>query len=370
MNRRPFAGISFTVQAAVWLILTPGVLLATAMGAETSAKLSSFHVVDAKSRGESRTSVVTAVLVDPARGVLFTAGDDHRIRVFKEPNDQLLVSLPAGGWVHDLALDHTGQYLAAVDERGTLVVWRWESRQAIYQSAVSFAALRAVTFSPDGRVLAVAGFEPKVFLLEALTGRRLAELPCPGRDLRAVAFSPDGAVLAAAGGRGIVSLWQMPVAQRRIDIQASPRRLNTLAFAPRGAILATGGEEGVVTIWQWDSQPARNLAKFSLPVGQVTSLTYCNDGQNLAVGTTQNVIHLWDVSTGSELARLEGHTGTVSCLVWTAEQASLASGSFDTTVRFWRLPTNTSLSDTSLPDTSLSERVPNPVNEIDRILRQ
>lgn len=331
------------------------VILSSMAFGQTPAVLSSFHVVDVKNRGDIRPPVITGLFYDATRDILITAGDDHTIRVFKQPGDQQLVTLKAEGWVYGLTLDPTGRYLAAVDDRGLLTVWQWESGQQLYRLPLSSAALRTVTFYPGGQWLAAAGFEPRIFVVETLTGRRIANLTAD-RDLRQVVFSKNGSLLAAAGGSGKVLLWETHGLQKWAEIPASSRRLHAVAFSPDGRFLAAGGEDSTISLWQLDSQPIQRAGQFKLPDGCVTSLTFCENGQQLAAGTTRNVIHLWDLLTTKELAQLQGHTGTISCLTWTPERSLLSSGSFDTTVRFWRLP----------PGTTVSERVPTTQEDVVR----
>lgn len=322
-----------------------GALLLNGRGdAQTPATLSSFHVVDVKGRSDMRPPVVTAVLYDIKRDLLVTAGDDHLIRVFKQPGDQQVVTLKGSGWIYGLALDPTGRYLAAVDDRGSLTIWEWETNRRLYERSLSSAALRTVAFHPAGQWLAAAGFESRIFAVETLTGRMLAELMAD-RDNRQVVFSADGSLLAAAGGTGKVLLWNGRDLRKQAEIPASLRRLHAVAFSPDMSLLATGGEDSTVNLWRLDSQPIRPAGQFKLTQGSVTSLVFCENGQLIAAGTTRNTIHLWDLLTAQELAQLQGHTGTISCLAWTPERSLLSSGSFDTTVRFWRLPAGTSISE-------------------------
>lgn len=314
---------------------------------QTPAVLSSFHVVDVTKRGDLRPPVITGLYYDAARDILITAGDDHLIRIFKQPGDQQLAVLNGQGWIYGLVLDPTGKYLATVDDRGLLTVWHWETGGQLYRLPLSTAALRTVAFHPGGNWLAVGGFEPRVFIVETLTGRRVTELSAD-RDVRQVIFSSDGASIVAAGGSGKLRLWDLPSLRQRMEITVSSRRLHAVAFSPDGRILAAGGEEPVVSLWQVDCDPPSLIGRLPLSDGIVTSLTFCENGQQLAVGTTRNIIHVFDLVTSKELAQLEGHTGTISCLTWTPERSLLSSGSFDTTVRFWRL----------LPGTTVSERLP------------
>ncbi len=354
-NTRPTSEVRRHIHGVVFCAIgiLSGLIWNAVLFGQTPAVLSSFHVVDVTKRGDLRPPVITGLYYDASRDILITAGDDHLIRIFKQPGDQQLVALNGQGWIYGLSLDPTGKYLAAVDDRGLLTVWQWEIGRQVYRLPLSFAALRTVAFHPGGRFLAVGGFEPRVFIVETLTWRRVAELNAD-RDIRQVVFSGNGAFLAAAGGSGKIRLWDAQSLQERTQIAASSRRLHAVAFSPDGRILAAGGEEPVVSLWQIDRDTAFSVRRLPLSDGIVTSLTFCEDGQQLAVGTTRNVIHIFDLMTSKELAQLQGHTGTISCLTWTPERSLLSSGSFDTTVRFWRL----------LPGTTVSERLPTAQDDI------
>lgn len=81
------------------------------------------------------------------------------------------------------------------------------------------ASIRTVSYSPDGRVLAVAlqrydrgGFWGSCRILDGVTGDTLAE-PIKGNPtpVERVAFSPDGRMLAASSYDGNIRLWDVEV---------------------------------------------------------------------------------------------------------------------------------------------------------------
>ena len=59
----------------------------------------------------------------------------------------------------------------------------------------------ALAFSPDGKVLAVAGNLPEIRLWDVADGRLLATLKGHSERVLALAFSPDGTLLASSGAR-------------------------------------------------------------------------------------------------------------------------------------------------------------------------
>jgi WD40 repeat protein len=118
------------------------------------------------------------------------------------------------------------------------------------QSTEPFDA--TVDLSPDGRTLAVGGFDP-VRLVDVSTGRLLHELDTAGAGAFSLEFSPDGRTLAVSGWEAVASLWDVATGTQigpRLTA-GSGRTLLDLSPDGRRLLMTLSNGEGAV----WDIDP-------------------------------------------------------------------------------------------------------------------
>ncbi|HEY1376996.1 MAG TPA: DUF1549 domain-containing protein, partial [Gemmataceae bacterium] len=109
--------------------------------------------------------------------------------------------------------------------------------------------IAAVDYSPDGKLLAVAGFH-EVLLCDGETGELSARLVGLAERIQSVRFSPDGSRLAVAGGlpcrSGEIQVWD--VAKRKLDLSKSIGfdTLYGVSWSPDGTKVAFGCPDNTV----------------------------------------------------------------------------------------------------------------------------
>jgi WD40 repeat protein len=198
----------------------------------------------------------------------------------------------------------------------------------------------ALTFSPDGRLLATGSQGQGVVLWDLETQERVAPvLPGYARPALALAFSPGGGQLAIARLDRSISVWDLESSEPVGEPMAGPAvGAYSLAFSPDGSLLLAGYLEGQLLAWS---------AGAGLPMAtvlgqhddQVYRVRFSRDGKLLASAGEDLRVRLWDRASGQEKAVLQGeHEDIVSALAFRPGTRQILSA--DTMGQVRLLPTD------------------------------
>ena len=199
------------------------------------------HVVD------DFVEVVTGVNFSPDGEQLATAGPN--VKLWDVSTWTVVKTIQPADWVVTTTFSPNGQRLVTGDEGGNVEIWNTQSGQSVETLEVSG---NSVQFSADTRTLAIAGDDglklwalpnwqssPESYFIGTLTESY--------EEIRAIAFTPDGKILAGANGDWI-DLWGKDSGVHIAELENSTW-VNAIAFSPDGASLASGGEDGKLRIW-------------------------------------------------------------------------------------------------------------------------
>ena len=187
--------------------------------------------------------------------------------------------------------------------------------------------------------------------------KQLQELPVglPKTDNRppALSLSPDGRYLAIAGAnQGGVQLWNIDAVEPEVSQSSLERSIKKIRFSPDGQKLAISTGEKEIILWNL-GQKASGSALKSLPtgdIGRIRDISFSPNGQWLATASDQTP-RLWNLAAlvpwrpslatppapVQPLERLRGHKSNVSSLSFSADSQRLITGSSDGTAYVWRL---------------------------------
>jgi len=276
--------------------------------------------------------VITAIAVQNGGSLTATAGDDHFVRVWNSATGELVHRLASHtGWVRTVAFSPDGDLLASGGNDRRLLLWRPSTGQLLQEIAAHRGAVTAIAFDPRGGKLAAAGFEDKLRVYDTTTARVVHEVVCPCKDIRALEYSPDGKTIAIGGRDGKIHLFDSSTGKVVRSIKAHTRRVRALSFSPDGTNIVSTGEDRAVRVTPAAAGTPKTLPRQST---KIMSLAYL-PGNRVALGGSDNVVHVWDIAAGRQTQKFEGHTGSVTALKH--KGGVLYSGGYDTTLRTWRV---------------------------------
>src|SRR5439155_22325372 len=93
-----------------------------------------------------------------------------------------------------------------------------------------------VTWSPDGRFVALGCTDGVIRLLQWETSEEVLQLKGHRDRVLSAAFSPDGRTLASGGVDGTMRLWEMATHKERYRMNHR-KSVDSVAFSPNGRLL-------------------------------------------------------------------------------------------------------------------------------------
>jgi hypothetical protein len=251
------------------------------------------------------------------------------------------------------------------------------------------AQLRALAFSPDGRMVVAGSNDSQAHLFNVETGAKIRSFAGHTFTVMDVAFHPSRAELATVSGDKSARVWDLETGKLLHRFTGHRHWITSVAFTPDGQRLLTSSEDRTIRVWNFATEQCeRTFTQHQKPVrevaigpgrlaasicrgsdellvwdwsnGKVTrtiqfppgssyfGLTFSPDGRQIAAagyqaGKEEAPIHLFSVDTGKLQTTLPGHIGSIKSVAFSPDGRRLASTGDDKQIKLWDLVTGKEL---------------------------
>ena len=213
---------------------------------------------------------IYALAYSPDGHLLATGGKDSFLRLIDVDEGREIRNHKAhwNFFVDAVVFSPNGDVLYYGVGNNNVRVWDYRDWKQLGKIQVSVGVVNTLAVSPDGQLLAVAGGNGIVRLLNSETGNQVAELrghthPLVGirSGVRRVVFSADGRLLASSGSDKTVRLWDVS-SGRNLQIMQHDGGVWGVDFPPNGRLLVSGGDDRTVRLWDVANGKQVGIMKF------------------------------------------------------------------------------------------------------------
>ncbi len=280
------------------------------------------------------------VAVSPDGQLLAAAGENGTLVLFEVKSGQLVKRLEghdntAGlvGSVRAVVFDPQREWLASAGHDKRIILWSLPEGEILLEWQAP-SIVDALAVSPDGSLLASGGLDKFAVLWDPKNGEELRRFRgyslLYGYGIGDVAFNSTGELLAGALADG-TAIWNVQTGKKAHSLMASCGQVNGITFSSHNSLFAAACDDKSIRLWDVETQ--QNLPVLRGHQNIVSALRFAARGRYLVSASRDRTLRVWDIHSGATVRVLQGHSGGVIGLA--THEGQLFSASDDGTVRRW-----------------------------------
>jgi len=190
--------------------------------------------------------------------------------------------------------------------------------------------ISALTYSPDGKLLAVSGYR-EIVLHKGDGSGLITRLPALSDKITSLGFSPDGATLAAVGGTpatfGEVEFWDVAARKLKHSVTLTNDTLFGFSFSPNGKQIAFGATDN--SIYLFDVAAGTQVRKITDHDGWVFGTVFSQDGSQIVSVSRDRAVKLTNATEGIFIENVNQLRGELSAIARRPNQDVVLVGGED-----------------------------------------
>jgi WD40 repeat protein/serine/threonine protein kinase len=244
-----------------------------------------------------------------------------------------------------VALSADGKQLAwttgTLDKRnGELMWWEGEVRQFDLETGqtkhlrqMAGHSVVDLSFSPDGRLLALTGRDTPMLLCETVTGKEVASMPPGEHFYHGVVFHPDGQRLVLLGGNEVTIC--STTGERRQELRGHRGMVMHAAFSHDHRYIATACNDNLIRVYDLHSHGSPEV--FVGHTNSIYQVAFSANDALLASQSADGSLKIWELHTGNEPPALGAnvHKDWVPCTLFLPGGDKLLTVCGDKNLRVW-----------------------------------
>lgn len=249
---------------------------------------------------------------------------------YSSDGTQLAVATSIGTWIYDtttwqpihlltkndvgtLCFDYHPKKntLVSYEDDGTINLWNTDEGKLIRELTNS-ERIESIVLNANGDTIATGGFNGRVILLDAETGKEKQIIQEQGdaSDINSVAFNPNGFTIAAADEEGTINILDAMTGAHIHALKGDRSEVRSIVFNNDGSILASGSaSDNAVRLWDMDTMQQTQTLKAEGRIGGINHIAFSADNGLLAAACVNGTIQLWDVNTYQHIKTLTEYRG-------------------------------------------------------------
>ena len=221
---------------------------------------------------------------------------------------------------------------------GTARIWNTADGEQVRVLSDALRNTRAVTWSPDGKWIAVNTRLPdkpddKILVFDAATGKLAFELFDTRLVATALEFSPDSAMLASAGTKQLL-LWDISTKKIAKTITGFDKPITAISFRGDSKAIATVAGD-VLRIWGTDD--GKQIREIACEQEGVAAVDFSPSGKAIATAGNNRTAKLWNPETGRLTQALVAHVDKVTAVSFNHDGTFLATADREGQINVWKI---------------------------------